>query len=215
MSVAASTLGKTFAGAIALVAYAVAVDYTNSHPEHATLGAALAVAPVLLLIVEVVRRWRSRVAAALACLLCAAVVIAGWSALETHFDRVLLAQQAIAYASIALLFAASLLPGRTPLCTQISTLVEGAPDEATRAYTRQVTIAWAALLFVIAATLMLLYLAGMRRAWSLFSNYGPLVLLPAAFLVELGIRRWRLPQSRHLGALDVVRAWQRRDAGSP
>lgn len=213
MSVAPSTVGKMLAGAILIVAYAIAVDFTNSHPDHRTLGALLAVAPLVLLLVDVLRRWRARVLAVAAFFACAVALVVGWQTLEAHFDRVLLAQQAIAYASLSLLFAASLMPGRTPLCTQIQTLLQGPADEATRAYTRQVTIAWALLLFVIAATLTTLYVAGLRRAWSLFSNYGPLIVLPLAFAIEPFVRRQRLPQAPRIGWLDIVRAWQHRGAG--
>jgi uncharacterized membrane protein len=76
-----------------------------------------------------------------------------------------------------------------------------------------VTLAWALLLLGIAATMSILYALGLSRAWSLFANFGPLVLLPAMFLVELQVRRRRLPEAPRLGVLRTLRAWQAR-AGS-
>ena len=61
MNGAAQPRWKWVAGAIAIVAYAVAVDHANSHPGSRTFGAVLAVAPLVAIGADAVRRWRSPV----------------------------------------------------------------------------------------------------------------------------------------------------------
>ncbi len=212
MNGAAQPRWKWVAGAIAIVAYAVAVDHANSHPGSRTFGAVLAVAPLVAIGADAVRRWRSPVLSAFCAVIAAVAVYVSWSSIEAHFDRLLFAQQSITYLALGLLFAASLLPGRTPLCTRIGAMLQGPLDEPTQRYTRGVTYAWALMLLAIAATLTVLYVTGQPRAWSLFSNYGPLILLPAAFVIEWVVRRRRLPGSPKLTLTSIVEAWQRRDA---
>jgi uncharacterized membrane protein len=202
---------KLAAAALLVVAYAFAVHYANGPPAQGRVGAALAVLPLVALLADVLRRLRRPLAVASGLAAIAATAFA-WRALETHFDRLLLAQQALAYFALGGLFAASLLPRRTPLCTGIALTLQGAVDAATRRYTRQVTLAWALLLLAIAITMSILYGLHLTRAWSLFANFGPLILLPTMFIVELQVRRRRLPHAPRPGPLQVLRAWWARDA---
>jgi uncharacterized membrane protein len=204
---------KLIAAALLILAYALATHYANRNPTHRTLGAALAVLPLVALALDVIRRQCRPLVTLGAVVMAIGVLVLAWRTLEAHFDWLLLGQQAIAYVLVGAFFATSLLPGRTPVCTRIAAVMQGPLDPATLRYTRHVTLAWAALLLAIAATMAILYGLRLLQAWSLFANFAPLVLLPTMFIVELQVRRRRLPHAPRQGVLQLLHAW-RRHAGS-
>jgi uncharacterized membrane protein len=210
MSRAQPSLRKLLAAAVLLCVYAIAVHVANGNPALRPLGAVLAVGPVLLLAADLARRARPRSVAFLLLAGLGLLTAIGWRRLETHFDWLLLAQQVAAYLLLAGVFGASLLPGRTPLCTRMAHALQGPLDAATQRYTRQVTLAWALLLLAIGVTMLALYAFAPLQSWSLFANFGPLTLLPAMFLLELQVRRRRLPNAPRVGPLQIVRAWRQR-----
>lgn len=98
------------------------------------------------------------------------------------------------YFGLALVFAASLLPGRQPLVTRIATLLDGEPDARVRRYTRRVTAAWALFLALLGVISLWLACCGSRAAWSLFTNLLGYLLIFGFFLGEFLWRRRCLPQ---------------------
>ena len=103
-------------------------------------------------------------------------------------------------AALGMLFAESLVPGRTPLISRVARAARGghlAP--ALMHYTRLVTAAWAGLLFAIAITSTLLALFAPLHAWSVFTNLISYVILGVAFPLEYVWRRVRYRQFEHPG----------------
>ena len=97
------------------------------------------------------------------------------------------------YLSLALLFASTLLPQRTPLITRFAFLMRQGkmPDEVIH-YTRRVTLLWVLFFCSMAAVTLWLALFGDIHDWSLFVNVISYVLMALLFLAEFAYRRWRL-----------------------
>jgi uncharacterized membrane protein len=64
-------------------------------------------------------------------------------------------------------------------------------------------------LFFAAMTLAstLLFFLAPLAAWSVFANFLTLPLVALMFIAEYGVRRWALPDMRHMHILDAVRAF--------
>jgi hypothetical protein len=105
--------------------YAALSHYSNSAPNAKNLGAGLLLGPVLLIGVILVWRWTRPLVATLIAAFLGAVLYYYWPALKGHYEWVDLVQQAAAYGFLALSFGRSMLPGHTPLCTQLPDKLHG------------------------------------------------------------------------------------------
>jgi uncharacterized membrane protein len=111
------------------------------------------------------------------------------------------------FPALALLkFAGSLLPGRTPLVTQIATAAHGGtlPDELP-AYTRAVTWSWTLILIAILAIDAALLAFGSREQWSLWANFIGYIFVGAVFVIEYIVRRIRFRDIEQQGFVDNLR----------
>ncbi|MDN3517125.1 ketosynthase [Aquisalimonas lutea] len=106
---------------------------------------------------------------------------------------------------LLLVFAASLLPGRTPLITAVALQMGETDTPAVRRYTRRVTWGWSLLFAVLAAQNTALALWASPAVWSLFANILNYVIVAAAFLVEFRLRHRFLPGHRYPSFTGFVR----------
>lgn len=118
-------------------------------------------------------------------------------------------------ALVAAMFARTLRRGRVPLVGRIAATLDGAAWDAlpapVRAYTRRVTLAWAALLAALAAVDLALALAAVpggvlarlglaspfavrEATWSWFANIGDYAVIGGFMLAEYGYRQLRFPE---------------------
>jgi uncharacterized membrane protein len=74
-------------------------------------------------------------------------------------------------------------------------------------YTRQVTIAWTLFFGAMALASTLLFFLAPLATWSVFANLLTLPLVALMFIGEYWVRRWVLPEMRHMRILDAVRAF--------
>lgn len=131
--------------------------------------------------------------------LTAVVVVAGLLAAARALPL-----QAIAYAPPVLLnlfgaalFAATLLPGRTPLITQlVGRMHRAAGDEQpmaadVRRYSTRVTVVWALLFLVLAGLSAVLAATGPQVLWSWVTNGFNFVAIAALFVGEYALRHLR------------------------
>lgn len=101
---------------------------------------------------------------------------------------------------LGLLFASTLLPGRTPLISRFASKVHGgALDEQTQGYTRRVTQLWVAVFFLMAIESWLLALLASHQVWSLFTNFINYLVVLLVFVVEYQVRIRRLTHLEHPG----------------
>jgi len=174
------------------------------------LAALAALDLVLLVLVVPLLRLRPAAWAVFA----VAAFAAAWLARGPHALLPLLLAPPAFVAAVGWAFARTLRDGRVPLVGRIAAALDGvhwpALPDAVRAYTRRVTLAWALLLFALAAAdvaLALLAVPGgllvrlgvapvlpiAETDWSWFANIGDYVVIGGFMLVEYGYRRLRFP----------------------
>jgi uncharacterized membrane protein len=150
--------------------------------------------------------------------LLAVVVVTGIAAIGLAWPaaaRILpLACQLAVCLALAWLFARTLLPGREPLVTRLARAVHGELPPPIEAYTRNVTVAWSAFLFVLAGSSVLLYALAPLPAWSLFANLLFVPLIAAMFLAEYAWRTLRYPWYAHATLAQSVSAFHRLREGA-
>jgi uncharacterized membrane protein len=190
-----------------LVAYSVLSHHSNSHAEERDLATILALAPMLSLALILLWRWRGTVTALLGAIAVAALCWRLWDLFKQNFSLVYLAQQLGFYGLLAASFGGSLMPGRTPLCTQLADKVHGPLGPAELRYTRQVTAAWAWFFIANIAVTVLLYAFAQLKVWSLFVNFCALPLVGLMFAVEYAVRRRVLKQVYTGGLIATLRVY--------
>lgn len=196
-----------FATACGLViAYVSLSHYCNVTGAH-ELGAALALAPMIVLSVGLAWRWTTIPVALLLAGGIAAALYLAWPLLDGNFSVLYLAQESIAYSLLGLTFGRTLFADRVALCTRLADKVHGPLSPREVLYTRRVTAAWSMFFFAIAATSLLLYLLAPLRIWSIYINFCVLPLVGAMFVAEYLVRRSVLPQVTGAGLLATVRVY--------
>lgn len=106
---------------------------------------------------------------------------------------------------LLMVFAASLLPGRTPLITAVALQMGETDSPAVRRYTRRVTWGWSLLFAVLAVQNTALALWASPAVWSLFANILNYVIVAVAFLAEFRLRHRFLPDHRYSSFIGFVR----------
>lgn len=118
-------------------------------------------------------------------------------------------------AFMLLLFGRTLLPGRTPLISQVARILEqGELSRVTSDYTRKVTQAWS--LFFMAQLLgsALLYLLAPVAIWSLFVNVLNAPLIALMFAAEYFVRLLFHPEQARNSIPQVIGAFSRQMTAS-
>jgi uncharacterized membrane protein len=194
--------------AASILTYALLEHHANTTAGAASLGAGLAVAPLLIAAALLARRtpW-PRISVLLTSLLAGALLVESWTRIEHSFPLMFMLQESGVYLMLAVGFGRSLLSGQTPLCTRWATMVHGPLTAPVERYTRQVTLAWTVFFVAISLTGALLYAFAPLRLWSIFSNFLTLPLAALMFAIEYELRRHRLPWMQRASLVDTARAY--------
>ena len=192
------------AAAVFIGGYAALSHYSASSPHAKGLGAALSVAPVLLIGAVLVWRWTQPPVALLIAALSCLLLYRYWPAVERNYEWADLVQQCGAYGLIALTFARSLFAGRVPMCTQLADKLHGALTPAEIAYTRRATVVWAVFYVLVTTVILILFFSVPLRVWSLFVNFAIFGLIIVMGLADHAIRRRVLPQRPSGGILAIL-----------
>lgn len=202
-----------------VIGYPLLAHYTNNATHNGNLGALVALAPVVLVVVMLAKQAPLRLVT-LYVLLCAALLLctalllcnalwAGWSTLTQHFWVLYWLQDAGLQLLLSVTFGRTLIAGRQPLCTRFAEMVHAAPlTPQHEVYARQVTVAWTLFFAVMTLTSTLLFFLTPLTTWSAFANLLTLPLIALMFIAEYGIRRCRLPDTRNTHILDAIRAFR-------
>ena len=197
------------------VAGAALAHYAIALGDSPTLGALLALVPVTFIAAMALRRAKRRGPLLAALAMAAALLWAGWDALESHFPGVFFLEHAGTNLLLGAMFGRTLFGDSEPMVTRFARIVHGSLPPDVALYTRRVTIAWTAFFLVVAALSCALYLGGHLTAWSIFANFLTLPLVAGMFAVEYAVRLRALPHWERVGILDGVRAfWQHSTAPS-
>jgi uncharacterized membrane protein len=197
---------KVLTGLALIAVYAILSHYCNTG-GHRALGAALALAPFLILAASFLWRSQRPVAAAALGLAAGIALYESWPRLKDHFSLIYFLQESAMYGLLAAGFARSLRAGDTPLCTRLADRLHGPLTAAESRYTRQVTLAWALLLGAITVATLALFLLAPLAVWSAFDNLVAVPLIAAGFVAEHFIRRRVLPKADRGGILATVRVF--------
>jgi uncharacterized membrane protein len=116
---------------------------------------------------------------------------------------------ALLYGALFVLFAATLLPGRTDVVTLVAQRLNPNFHSGMRSYTRGVCIAWC--MFFVAQILvsMLLFWLAPVRWWLLFINAFNVPLVVLMFLGEYAIRRRIFPGRQSTDMATMIRSFRR------
>ena len=167
-------------------------------------GWALVGIVVLVLSVGIARGWAGDWRSAAVWLglagLLAAAVGQGWAQPVLYLPPVLFSLV------FFVVFAGSLVSGRTPLVTELALRMGERPTPAVRAYTRRVTQAWALFFAFLGGTALVLALAASPTVWSWYANFGTYLLVGLFFLVEFRLRDRFMPGHRFRRFGDFLRA---------
>ncbi len=191
-----------------VIGYPLLAHYTNQSAHNSSLGAVVAIAPVVL--IALVLAWRSSqrlMMLGILVLICVALW-AGWATLEQNFGLVYWLQHVGLQLILFITFGRTLVAGRQPLCTRFALAVHAPLTPQHEIYTRQVTVAWTLFFAVMALTSTLLFFLAPLTLWSVFANFLTLPLVALMFIAEYVIRRWALPDLRRTRILDAVRAYR-------
>ena len=207
-----------------VIGYPLLAHYTNNATHNGNLGALVALAPVVLVVLMLAKQAPLRLAplglVTLYVLLGAALFLsnalflrnalwAGWSTLTQHFWVLYWLQDAGLQLLLFVTFGRTLIAGRQPLCTHFAEMAHAAPlTPQHKVYARQVTVAWTLFFAVMTLTSTLLFFLTPLTTWSAFANLLTLPLIALMFIAEYGIRRWRLPDTRNTHILDGIRAFR-------
>jgi uncharacterized membrane protein len=188
-----------------IVVYAALSQYSASMPDARRLGAYLSIGPIVAIGIWLMWRW-TRVAIALPITAVLALALyRAWPVIERHYAWADLAQQTGAFSLVAAAFARSLLPGRTPICTQLAQQFHGVLTPQALVYTRRATAAWAGFYVLLALAIVALFFAAPLPVWSSFVNFGTFGLMLLGGIVDHVLRRRFLPERTTEGWAQIIR----------
>jgi uncharacterized membrane protein len=193
---------------LALTAYMLISHYASSLPPKDG-SRFVAIALLLYLAIAAVLAWRSRHRVAWL-LLCAALATLAWrhlGAIGDHAAWVYFIQHAGGNAVLALVFGASLVGNRVPLCSRIAAIVHNPLEPRLARYTRQVTLAWTVFFAANAGMSAVLFAYAPVAIWSVFANILDLPLVALMFAVEYVVRLRLLPDIEHVSIFDAMRRY--------
>jgi len=195
-------LGVVLSLAFAILAHAAIVEHVPR-----SIGAALSLVPLGIVVLLMARRSRHPLVAAAIGVTAAAALWAGWGELERHFADVFFVEHAGMNLLLAVVFGRTLAPGHEPICALFARLVHGSIPPEVERYARGITIAWTIYFAAMFALSCALYLGGAREAWSFLANFLTAPLLVAMFVGEYFVRYRVLPHWERPGILGAVRAF--------
>lgn len=193
------------------VGYAVLAHYTMVAGAE-TLGAAVALAPLVFAIGSGAWHARRRWPVPLAAVAGGAALVWAWAGIENHFNQLYWMEHAGTQLFLCLLFGRTLHAGREPMCSYFARVVHGSLTAPLARYTRKVTVAWTAFFGLMAATSTILFFSAPLATWSAFSNFLTAPLIGLMFIGEYLVRRHTQRHMDHVHILEGVKAFWKKPA---
>ena len=189
-----------------IVAYACLSHYCNTRGVH-RLGAILALAPPVALLLTVLRHAVPSYIVWAAAAVGALLLYDNWPILEKNFSVVYLLQEFGMYGLLAAGFGRSLRAGEVALCTRLADKLHGPLNAAEILYTRRVTLAWTIFFTLMGVIIAVLYIVAPRAVWSAFVNFVATPLIVAMFVAEYTVRGRVLPHTERRGIWATMRVF--------
>jgi uncharacterized membrane protein len=191
-----------------IVTYAVLVHHVNTSGQTSILGAILALAPILLLVITFAWKATSRLIGISSLLIFCIVSWFAWSLIRQHTGLMFWIQDISLMLVLLMTFGRTLQRDRKPLCVHFAEIINGGalPPEHER-YAHKVTVAWVVFFAMIMITSTLLFFLAPLVTWSIFVNFLTLPLVALMFIVEFMVRRRVLTDLPAGRMFDAVRAY--------
>lgn len=193
--------------------YAFLAHYTNSTAGNETLGALIALAPLVLAALSFA--WHARYRFGMLVVFgigCVAMGMA-WPTMAHHYGRIYWFEHAGTELVLCITFARTLSLGREPMCTYFARCVQGSLTPALERYTRQITVAWVVFFGLMALTSTVLFVTAPLAAWSVFANFFTAPLIGSMFIVEYLVRRHLHRDMQHVHILEGVKVFWKAPPG--
>ncbi|RKP46604.1 hypothetical protein D7S86_24210 [Pararobbsia silviterrae] len=182
--------------------------HRDAMPGIASMLVAIA-PPVAFMLIAACRlsaRWRALIVTGVV----AAAASAVWIGHTDHSLRMIrfayLVDHVVANLMLAHWFGRTLRPGIVPFCTQVARRVHRTVSDRVARYTRKVTLAWACVFALVAATSPLVYAAEAFETWLHFVWWSAAPLTIGVFIVEYAVRCIVIPAHERTTAVDMIRA---------
>jgi uncharacterized membrane protein len=192
-----------------VVAWALLSHYGAAGDAPVDISAALATAPIIVLVVILLWRVGNPLWIGLGGLAILALLTLSWPSLRQNVALLYYLQHVGTNLALGALFGRSLFGRQDPLVTQFAKLAhDGVISAAKARYTRQVTIAWSLFFFASAAISTALFWLAPAAAWSVFANLLSLPLLALMFIGEHLIRFRVLAPDDRSSIADTIRGYR-------
>ncbi len=205
----ARTVGAGLIGA----AYVAGSHWLMTQASASSWNAVVVIGPMLGLIAIYAGRRGQRVLAGVALVVLAALVLQAWRGGGVAPTTLYMLQHAGIHATLATIFALTLRPGHEPLVTALARRVHGGqltPPMA--AYSRNVTIAWAAYFTAMTALSVILHSLLPFDDWAVFANLLTPLAMVVLFLGEYFLRYRLHPEFERATLADAMNAYSARQA---
>lgn len=196
-----------------IVLYTLLVHHVNTTGQASTLGAILALIPILMVVITFACKAKSRLIGISALLIFAGVAWLLWSFIKQHTGLMFWLLDVGLMLALLVTFAQTLLNGRKPLCVHFAEIINGGmlpPDH--EIYARNVTLAWVMFFAVIIIISTVLFFLAPLPVWSFFVNFLTLPLVALMFAGEFLVRRRILSDLPTSHVLDAVRVYMKNSA---
>lgn len=171
-------------------------------------GVVLAILPVALITMDLVRRSLGNWVAGVGGLLLTAMLVELLPTLRHHISWVYFLQNLAINLLLGFWFGLSLLRQREPLCTSFARLLHPVMHSRLAHYTYYLTQVWTSFFFLMAVISSLLFILAPVGDWSIFANLLTLPLVVAMFVAEYAVRKRVLPPEDQVGLTSAFRSYR-------
>jgi uncharacterized membrane protein len=191
-----------------IVIYALLVHHVNITGQSSTLGAALALIPIFMVVMAFSLKTKSRFIGISVLLIFIIASWLLWPFVKQHTGFVFWLLDIGLMLALLMTFAQTLFAGRKPLCVFFAEIINGGtlpPDH--EIYARNVTVAWVVFFAVIIVISTVLFFMAPLAIWSFFVNFLTLPLVALMFAGEYLVRRYVLSDLPTGDVLAAVRVY--------
>lgn len=194
---------------VLIVAWAALAHYGSAGDGSSNFAAALAVAPLVAIVILLLWRVANPLWMVLGGLSVLALLAYLWPTLRQNVALLYFIQHLGTNLALGILFGRTLLAGRQPLVTHFALLAhDGKISPAKARYTRQVTIAWTIFFLGMASVSAFLFFFASAAAWSAFANLLSLLLIALMFAGEHFVRLRVLAPEDQSSVADTIRGYR-------
>jgi uncharacterized membrane protein len=195
-------------GSLMLIfAYSILANYTLQSKQHASIGALIALAPIILTYIILAYNAKRRLLVLASLLIIGPLLWLVWTHIKQHYDWIYWLVHESLQVVLFITFARTLKQGQQPLCTQFAKIIHGSLSPDLISYTRKVTIAWAVFFAIVSIISTWIFCFYPVKTWSIFSNFVYLPLVACMFIAEFLVRMVVLPEKDRTNIMDAIHAF--------